>query len=316
MGYITKLGTGWGDYSTITGRVFFVAPSATYTVEGRPYGASNDNDGLSPERALLTVNQAVTNATADVGDVIQLLPGSHSWAATQTISKAGLTIVGVPGGPIDAHEHGTRTTRFPSAVTTSLAAGAVFTVSAARTEIAYLHIVPITGGAGIAISAAADVNLHDLTWNITTAAAADTYGITVTGATPRPRISNQYVYVADNQGPFLRCASATGGMDGGMLQRSLIVLAGDTAWDDVVEITTGVDNFIIRDCDFMHSSGAIMTDIVDVTGNTNDHAVMVMRCMHAVAGDLTEATATSDVVLCNNYIATIQGGTGGTLSTG
>jgi hypothetical protein len=42
----------------------------------------------------------------------------------------------------------------------------------------------------------------------------------------------------------------------------------------------------------------------------------VMRCFLAVAGDLTEATATSDIQLANNYIATIQGGTGGTLSTG
>jgi len=224
--------------------------------------------------------------------------------------------MGVPGGRLNANEHGTRTTRYDAAVTTSLAAGAVFTVTAARVEIAYVHIVPIVSGTGIALSAAADTNIHDCTWAITTAAATDTFGITVTGACPRPRISNQYVYVEDNQGPFLRCASATGGMDGGLFQRSFIVLAGSTAWDDVIEITTGVDNFTIRDCDFMHSSGAIMTDIVDVTGNTSDHAVMVMRCMHAVAGDLTEATATSDIVLCNNYIATIQGGTGGTLSTG
>lgn len=316
MGYLTKYGTQWGDVPTITGRIFFVAPSATYTVAGNTYSASDGNDGLSPERALLTVNQFNTNATADVGDICQLLPGSHSWATTQTISKAGLKILGVPGGPLDPHEHGTRTTRFDAAVTTTLAAGAVFTVTAARTEIAYLHIVPIVSGTGVALSAAADVNVHDITWNISTAAATDTIGISVTGACPRPRISNQYVYVADNQGPFLRCASATGGMDGGVFQRSFVVLTGDTAWDDVVEITTGVDNFTIRDCDFTHSSGAIMTDIVDVQGNTSDHAVLVMRCMHQVAGDLTEATATSDVTLCNNYIATIQGGTGGTLSTG
>lgn len=316
MGYLTKYGSFWGQIPQTSGRVFWVAPAASYTVEGRTYVASDNNDGLSPERALLTVNQAVTNATADVGDIIVLLPGSHSWAATQTISKAGLKVLGLPGGPIDPHEHGTRTTRYDSAVTTTLAAGAVFTVSAARVEIAYLHVVPITGGAGVAISTAADVNIHDLTWSIVTAAATDTFGITVTGACPRPRISNQYVYVEDNQGPFLRCASATGGMDGGVFQRSMVVLAGTTAWDDVVEITTGVDNFTIRDCDFIHSSGAIMTDVVDVTGNTNDHSVMVMRCMHSVAGDLTEATATSDIVLCNNYIATIQGGTGGTLSTG
>lgn len=316
MAYLTKWGSAWGDFPVSTGRKFWVAPSATYTLEGRTYSASDGGDGLSPERALLTVNQAVTNATADVGDVIQLLPGSHSWSATQTISKAGLKIFGIPGGPIDPHEHGTRTTRYDAAVTTSLAAGAVFTVTAARVEIAYLHVVPIASGAGVALSAAADANIHDITWNISTTGATDTFGITVTGACPRPRISNQYVFVTDNQGPFLRCASATGDMGGGVFQRSLVVLTGTTAWDDVVEITTGVDNFIVRDCDFFHSSGAIMTDIVNVTGNTNDHAVAVIRCMHGVASDLTEATATSDVVLCNNYISTIQGGTGGTLSTG
>lgn len=312
MSSLSTYGLLWGDIPLTTGRIFWVAP-ASYTVAGKSYESSDDNSGLSPFQALRTVNQAVTNATADVGDSIIIL-GSNTFTATQTISKAGLKIYGIPGGPIDEHEHGTRTTRYPTSVTTS-ASAAVFTVTAARTEIAFLHVTPVAGQAGIDL-AAADANIHDLTWHITTAANTATFGISVTGASLRPRISNQYVYVTDNQGPFLRCASATGAMDGGILQRSYVILAGSTAWDDVVEITTGVDNFMIRDCDFFHSSGAIMTDVVDVTGNTNDHAVAVVRCMHAVAGDLTEATATSDIVLCNNYIATIQGGTGGTLSTG
>lgn len=313
MGYLTKYGSLWGDIPITTGRVFWVAPSS-YVLEGRTYAASNDNDGLSPERALATVNQAVTNATADVGDIIIIMNGTHSWSATQTISKAGLKILGIAGGPLAPHEHGTRTSRYASSVTTT-ASAAVFTVTAARTEIAYLHVIPPSAQAGIDV-AAVDCNFHDLTWNMTTAANTATFGVSVTGASTRLRVSNNYVYVEDNQGPWFRCASATGGLDGGFIQRSAIVLAGTTAWDDVIEITTGVDNFTIRDCDFIHSSGAIMTDVVDVTGNTNDHSVMVMRCMHAVAGDLTEATATSDIVLCNNYIATIQGGTGGTLSTG
>lgn len=314
MGAITRYGTLWGAIPYTSGRVVWVAPSASYTVDGTTYSASDDNDGLWPNRAKLTVNSAMDKCSADVGDMIVLLPGSHSWSATQTCDIAGVKIFGLAGGPIDPHEHGTRTSRYAASVTTT-ASAAVFTVTAARVEIAYLHIVPAASQAGIDV-AADDVNFHDLTWNITTTGATDTFGISVTGATARPRFSNNYVYVTGNQGPFLRCASSSAGMDGGMLQRSMIVLAGTTAWDDVVEITTGVDNFTIRDCDFIHSSGAIMTDVVDVTGNTNDHSVMVMRCMHAVAGDLTEATATSDIVLCNNYIATIQGGTGGTLSTG
>jgi len=316
MGYLTKWGSGWGDIALMTGRQFFVAPSATYTLEGRSYAASNDNDGLSPERALLTVNAAVSLATADVGDIILLLPGSHSWSTTQTLSKAGVKVFGIPGGPIDPAARGTRTTRYDAAVTTSAAATAVFTVTAARVEIAYLHIVPIISGTGIAISAAADANIHDITWVMATAAATDTIGISVTGATPRPRISNQYVYVSDNQGPFLRAASATAGMDGGMLQNSLVVLAGSTAWDDVVEITTGVTNFVVRDIDFVNSTGAVFTDIVDSTGNTTDDSVWIMRCYFGVGSDLSEATATSDVIVNMNFLGTIQGGTGGAVNGG
>jgi hypothetical protein len=95
----------------------------------------------------------------------------------------------------------------------------------------------------------------------------------------------------------------------------MVVLAGTTAWDDVVEITTGVDNFTIRDCDFVHSSGAIMTDVIDVTGNTNDNAVTIVRCIFPVASDPTQETATSDIALASNVLAQIQGASGGTAVT-
>lgn len=311
MGFLTRQGSVWGDVPMIRGRVFYVAPSS-YVIEGRTYSSSDDNDGLSPERALRTVNQFVTNATADVGDVCIII-GSNTFTATQTISKAGLRIYGIPGGPTDSHEHGTRTTRYGSSVTTS-ASAAVFTVTAARTEIAYLHIVPVAAYAGIDL-AADDANFHDLTWNISTAANTATFGISVTGASARPRISNQYVYVSDNQGPFLRCASSSAGMDGGMFQRSMVVLAGTTAWDDAVEITTGVDNFTIRDVEFIGSSGAIYTDVIDVTGNTNDNGVTIMRCFFPVSSDATQETATSDIALASNVIAQIQGVSGGTAVT-
>lgn len=312
MGYLTKWGSAWGDIPKTTGRMFFVAPSS-YTLEGRTYSSSDNNDGLSPERALTTINQAVTNAAADVGDTIVVI-GDNTFTATQTISKAGLRIFGIPGGWTDSHERGTRTTRYSSSITTS---GSVdlLTVTAARVEVGYLHLIPVAGKAGINL-AANDFNGHDLTWYIATAANTATFGISVTGASARPRLSNNYVYVSDNQGPFLRCAASTAGMDGGLLRRSTIVLAGSTAWDDVVEITTGVDNFQISDIDFVASSGAVITTCVNITGNTNDHGVMVARCMHPVASVLTTATATSDIVLVNNYIATIRGGTGGTLTTG
>src|SRR3989304_551054 len=82
MAYITKFGGFWGMLPQTSGRIFWVAPSATYTVEGRTYAASDGNDGLSPERAFRTVDYAVGQTTANVGDVLVLLPGSHSVSAT------------------------------------------------------------------------------------------------------------------------------------------------------------------------------------------------------------------------------------------
>ncbi len=314
MAYLTRHGSLWGSLATVTGRTFYVAPSATYTLEGRSYAASDGHDGLSPERALVTINAAVALCTADVGDTIQLLPGSYTFTATQTISVAGVRVFGIPGGQPTLHRYGTRTTRFSTSVTTSAAAAAVLTVTAARVEIGYLHIVPIVSGTGIALSTASDVNIHDVTWVMATAAATDTIGVSVTGVCLRPRIANQYVYVADNQGPFIRCASSTGGMDGGTFQDSLVVLTGSTAWDDVVEITTGVQNFTVMDIHFANSTGAVFTDLVDVTGNTTDDAVTIARCYFGIGNDLSEATATSDVVLNMNFLGTIQGGTGGAVS--
>jgi hypothetical protein len=98
MGFITKYGSAWGDIPKTNGSVFFVSPSDTYTVEGRSYSASNDNDGLSPERAKRTMAGALTYCTANAGDVIVLLPGTHTGSATVAVNVAGVTITGLPKG--------------------------------------------------------------------------------------------------------------------------------------------------------------------------------------------------------------------------
>jgi hypothetical protein len=95
MPFVTKYGTYFGQIIQQTGRVHFVAPAASYTVDGRAYSASDDNDGLSPERALLTLSQALTNVTASAGEVIYLLEGTHVQTATVRVQKAGIAIIGV-----------------------------------------------------------------------------------------------------------------------------------------------------------------------------------------------------------------------------
>ena len=61
MGYITKYGTIWGNIPNTGGRVFWVSPADTYTVDGKTYRASDNADGLSPERAKRTINDVLDN---------------------------------------------------------------------------------------------------------------------------------------------------------------------------------------------------------------------------------------------------------------
>ena len=44
MSFINKYGSYWGFIPQTSGQIFWVAPSASYTIEGRTYSASNDND--------------------------------------------------------------------------------------------------------------------------------------------------------------------------------------------------------------------------------------------------------------------------------
>lgn len=315
MGYITKYGSFWGMIPQTSGRIYWVAPSASYTVEGRAYSASDDNDGLSPERAFRTIDYAVGKCTANVGDVIVLLPGAHSSTTTVTVDVAGITITGMPGGGATRQERMPNgAARMRTSVTTSAATTNVFTVTAADVEIAYLHVIPVASAAGISASNTADrLYVHDCTFNMTTAGATDTFGISFplgTGTTTTNDdsiIRNCYWYVEGNQGPAIRAA---GTLIGCSIENSTFYLGGATAWDDVIEITlSGSVGNVVRDCDFIQrAQGTAMTDCIDVTGATTDGGHCVYRCYFPAGSDAIEASATADVYCAENYLATTTGG--------
>lgn len=78
----------------ITGGTYFWVGS---TVSG----ASNNNDGLTPQTPCATLAGAIGKCTASVGDVILVMPGhveSIVAAAGIAINKAGITIVGLGNG--------------------------------------------------------------------------------------------------------------------------------------------------------------------------------------------------------------------------
>ncbi len=193
MGYVTKYGSFWGFVPQTSGNVHWVAPAATYTLEGRAYSASDGNDGLSPERALLTLNQAITNATANVSDVIVLLPGAHSWAVTAALSKAGLTITGLPG--VKGNPMRQRTS-----VTVSIS-DEIMNVTAADIEVAFLHFITITAKAAMDMTSGANrLYVHDCSFDMYTAAANTGtigIGVTVTAQTPTDVVIDKCTFLAD-----------------------------------------------------------------------------------------------------------------------
>jgi hypothetical protein len=81
----------WVNTEKPGGQVWFVGGGTT-AYAGK--GASNDNNGLSPQNPLATIAQAVTNATAGRGDTIVLLPGGETITAAIALSKADLTLTG------------------------------------------------------------------------------------------------------------------------------------------------------------------------------------------------------------------------------
>lgn len=100
MGFLTKYGTIWGQIPLTTGRVFFVGGSS-YTIEGRAYSGSDNNDGLSPERALATVDYATGLCTANVGDCVVMLQSYTETGAAAgfwTCDVAGVRYIGLGQG--------------------------------------------------------------------------------------------------------------------------------------------------------------------------------------------------------------------------
>lgn len=315
MGWITKYGSFWGQLPQTTGNVYWVSPGATYVVEGRTYSASDDNDGLSPERAMRTLDAAINKTTANAGDVIVMLPGAHTGSTVVALDVAGVTITGLPRGSLSSKgDHGSGVLRHAASLTTDGARTAL-TITAANSEVCYLHIIPVTAQAGIDI-AGANINLHDLTFDMATPAeSTSTFGISVTGAVSLLRVANCYVSSDGSQGGWFddSAGTATITLTDSVIENCTVQSAGTSAWADVIVVASGATNLVIRDCDFIAISGALMTDVIDITGNTADGGVQVARCIVSVGCDGVQATATSDIQVCNNYIMTIEGGTGGTL---
>ena len=312
MGYITKYGSFWGMLPQTAGRVFWVANADSYTVEGRTYSSSDNNDGLSPERAFRTIDYAIGQTTASVGDVIVLLHGTHTVTASVAVDVAGITITGIPGNIPNAGARvpsgGTR--RRTSVVSSS---GDAFTVTAADVEICHIHFDDLAATQCIDASAAADrLYVHDCGFLLDATADTNTMAIhfsqSTTGSADHVLIQNCHFIAGAANGPAVR---ALGTVIGLTIENSTFRLVGAAAWSKAITvIDAGSLGTVVRDCDFTNPTSAttVITTCIDVTGATVDASTQVYRCYIPAGSDGVTGSAMADVVLCETYKADSSGG--------
>lgn len=314
MGYLTKYGTIWGQAPDFAGRVFWVAPSASYTVDGRAYSASDNNDGLSPERALRTVNRAWALVTANVGDCIVLLPGTHSAAnaagtATSIAANvAGVKMIGLSRGHMNYGNPLYRNVKL-----TLAANDQTVNVTAADIEIAGITFVGDalnTGSALVDFSAAAtNLYLHDCSLDVTAQTASTSIlGIDATGAA-------QYVCIE-------RVASICDGAFGAMIDMTATLdsLVADfmhiqQAGTLAAGITTGAatDRLHIRRPYIVDGAGTVTAGI-DGTGATVANGVVVSDGRFGVGVTVPiDNFDAGECMICENYDFGVGATDGGAL---
>jgi hypothetical protein len=318
MGYLTKYGAHYGDLPMSMGKTIFVAPAASYTVGGNAYSASDNNDGLSPERALLTIGQAITNATANAGDVIALLPGTHTSAAA-ALSKAGLTFVGLPYFPqaqVGGY-HG-----WQPQVTVTPAATAAIAITAADNSFYNIRFLPFTAQTCVTMTTAAARTkfVHCMVDNTGVTGNASTKGIVVTTANlPRGVHFMGCIFkdasVTTSNGEAVNLAAS---VDFWIYKCTVYKdgqIASGVAWTTAIVIESGCTG-TFEEMNYVGSEISVgTTKVVTAAALAGAGVVHGIRCTMTVntGGLLFDDFAAADMDLCLNYVATVAGGTGGTL---
>ena len=285
MGFITKYGTQFGAIPQTAGNIFWVAPAASYTVDGRSYSASDDNDGLSPERAFVTIARAWVKVQANVGDVIMLLPGGHTVStASVAADVAGVSMFGIPAGNGNILRN--RTT-----ITTDITADEIINVTAADIEFAHFDIIPITAADAIDLSAAADgFYMHHFKVDMKTpVVSTSTVGITLAAA--EGILIEDFAVICD--GAQGNAIVATAAIDSVIRRGTLLLSAG--TWASAILCGAATTQLHIDKVNFL-ASAATLTAGVNGTGATIASGVLVTDCRFA--DSVTKAVDNFDAGEC------------------
>lgn len=302
----TLYGDIWAQIPQTAGRVFWVAPGAgSYRVNGNLFDASDGNDGLRPERALATVNRAWALVSANSGDVIVLLPGTHTPSASIAASVAGVTMMGLPGGRGNWLR--------PKATIAAVTGNENCNVSAADIEIAHLNWIPVTADTAIDLTADADrLYVHDCHFDFATpAVSTGTIGIQALGAASNVLIERCYW---DSDGAQGNAIDATALLDS-IIQECDFTLSAGT-WASVILCGAATARLLIRRCTFIDFEGTAITVAVNGTGATIANGVAVADCRFGVGVTVPiDGFDAAEAMIVENYDMGVGAADGGALIT-
>lgn len=264
--YVNKAGSLWGSVPTTFGRIFWVSPAATYVVDGITYSASNDNDGLSPERALRSPNAAWLKCAANSGDIIVLLPGTHTVTATIAANISGVSMIGIPG------QLKTGVVK-PVATLTGTGAIDLITIAASTSnlEFAWINLVPITAQAAITSSStAAGINIHHCNFDMATpVVSTSTVGILSIGGTGL-WVHDNLVICDGAQGNFIDSRTRA------IIEKNTIQQSAGT-WASIIKVGAATGFNLVRDNIVVQGTTATATVVVNATAGGAAGSQVILR---------------------------------------
>lgn len=248
------------------------------------------------------INAAYADCVDGQGDQIIPLPGAHTLTANIAWAKSNTGLMGW-------EQWLGVTVQKPSAIITPLAATDGFTVTAPDVSFRGVTIVPITAKIGISFSALAlrmvVTNCHfDL--NVAVANVA-TKALMPSGAAVDLRVENNYFYSLGAHGPFM---TVTGLINYTIRGNDCVVLTGGVMANAI--LVGAAAQGLIESNRFY---GGTLTAAIDGTGATVAASCRIFRNQFGVlcTVPIDNFGATNLTDLCDNRIATIGAGTGGTV---
>jgi len=310
MGFITKYGKVDGQIPITGGRIFWVSPGDSYIAGGKAYEATDRNDGLSPNKALRTINAAALRTTEDAGDVIVLLPGTHTPTDEGTDDGGavlrGVTITGMPSGR--GNMLGQRSIVGPPS-------GAVFNQCLSlygKCEVSNLGFIPKTAVRALITRAGSSVAIRNCYFDLETPViSVSTRGILLSG--PNGLIENCYFASDGAQGAGILALNASAS---DCVIRDCVLACSAGTWAAAIEAYATALRLIVQDCMFQGSGTGLISDCIRGATGAGDGSLQAIRNIASVrTNDIVDAYDAGTAEIAENYTATVGGGAGFALET-